>query len=106
MEAPIEQLAREISLCFRYYSVTFRGSRPGKAIFTGGEAYEATLLNALRRQLAVDIEIAQPLRGFDISNIDFGNDRRSVLCEWAVAVGLSLKGVNFDDGSITQYERN
>ena len=45
MQGTIEQLAKEISLCFRYYSVTFRGSRPGRAIFTGGEAYETTLLD-------------------------------------------------------------
>jgi hypothetical protein len=31
-----EELAKEISLCFRYYTVTFRGKRVEKAIFTGG----------------------------------------------------------------------
>ncbi len=25
-------------------------------------------------------------------NLDFDSDRRGLLCEWAVAVGLSLKG--------------
>lgn len=87
-----EELAREISLCFRYYTVTFRGKRVERAIFSGGEAYENILLNVLRRQLAVEIEVAQPVRGFDISNVKFEGRKRSSLCEWAVAVGLSLKG--------------
>ena len=40
--------------------------------------------------------MAQPLKGFDMSrereNLKFDSDRRGLLCEWAVAVGLSLKG--------------
>ena len=87
-----EELAREISLCFRYYTVTFRGKRVERAVFAGGEAYESILLNVLRRQLPVEIEMAQPLRGFDMMDVNFDSDRRGLLCEWAVAVGLSLKG--------------
>jgi type IV pilus assembly protein PilM len=91
-----EELTREISLCLRYYTVTFRGKRVGQALFTGGGAYEYILLDVLKRQLAVEIEVAQPLKGFDMSrereNLNFDSDRRGLLCEWAVAVGLSLKG--------------
>jgi type IV pilus assembly protein PilM len=87
-----EELANEISLCFRYYTVTFRGKRVEQAVFAGGEAYEGILLNVLRRQLAVEVGVAEPLRGFDMMNVDFGSDRRSLHCEWAVAVGLGLKG--------------
>jgi len=92
-----EELAREISLCFRYYTVTFRGKRVERAIFAGGEAYENILLNVLRRQLTVEVEVAQPLKGFDMMNINFDSDRRGLLCEWAVAVGLSLKGWDGDN---------
>lgn len=91
-----EGLAREISLCFRYYTVTFRGRRVERAVFAGGEAYESILMNILKRQLAVEVEVAQPLKGFDLSSekasINFDSDRRGLLCEWAVAVGLGLKG--------------
>jgi len=96
VSAVAEKLAREISLCFRYYTVTFRGRRVERAVFSGGGAYEKILLNVLKRQLAVEIEVAEPLRGFDMMNLDFGSDRRGLLCEWAVAVGLSLKGCNGD----------
>jgi len=92
-----EELAREISLCFRYYTVTFRGKRVERAGFAGGEAYENILLNVLRRQLTVEIEVAQPLKGFDMMNINFDSDRRGLLCEWAVAVGLSLKDLDGDN---------
>ncbi|MFC1633898.1 pilus assembly protein PilM [Planctomycetota bacterium] len=90
-----EDLAREISLCLRYYSVTFRGARVERAIFAGGGAYEGILMDVLRRQLVVEIEMAEPLRGVDLSSkkasLNFHSDRRGVLCEWTVAVGLSLK---------------
>ncbi len=102
ISAVAEELAKEISLCLRYYTVTFRGKRVERAIFTGGEAYESILLNVLRRQLTVEVEIAQPLRGFDLSgegaHVNFDSDRRGLLCEWAVAVGLGLKGWNGVNG--------
>jgi len=93
-----QELAREISLCLRYYTVTFRGKRMERAFLSGGEAYESVLLNVLARTLAVEIEVAQPLKGFDLSgegiHINLDGDRRGLLCEWAVAVGLSLKGLD------------
>lgn len=93
--AAAEELAKEISLCLRYYTVTFRGKHVERAVFSGGEAYERILLNVLRRHLTAKIEIAQPLKGLDIlddANVNFDSNRRNLLCEWAVAVGLSLKG--------------
>lgn len=86
-----DELAREISLCYRYYTVTFRGQRVERAVFTGGGAYENILLDALSRQLTVDVEVAQPLRGFDMTEVNFDSDRRGLLCEWAIAVGLALR---------------
>ena len=96
VSAVAEELTREISLCLRYYTVTFRGKRVEQAFFTGGGAYEYILLDVLKRQLAVEVQVAQPFKGFDMSrereNLKFDSDRRGLLCEWAVAVGLSLKG--------------
>ena len=113
ISAVAQELAREISLCFRYYTVTFRGKRVERAVFTGGEAYENILLNVLKRQLTVEIEVAQPLKGFDMSSgrahINFDSDRRGLLCEWSVAVGLGLKGWSGAPGDKRQacnYERN
>jgi len=74
--------------------VTFRGKSIERAIFSGGEAYENILLDFLRQQLSIEIEVAQPLRGFDMKNVKFDVSKQDLLCEWAVAVGLSLKGWN------------
>ena len=87
-----ERLAKEILLCFRYYTVTFRGKRVQRAVFTGGGAYEDSLLGILRQQLSVDIEVAEPLLNIDMRQSRFESDRRAANCEWAVAVGLGLKG--------------
>jgi type IV pilus assembly protein PilM len=89
--AAAEELAKEISLCLRYYTVTFRGELVERAVFSGGEAYEGILLSVLRRHLTAKVEVAQPLKGLNISNVKFDSNRR-LLCEWSVAVGLSLKG--------------
>jgi type IV pilus assembly protein PilM len=105
MYSVIDELAREISLCFRYYSVTFRGQRPNQVVFAGGEAYEQTLINALKRHLGIDIEVTEPLRGFDLSGVDFPADKRAMLCEWAVAAGLCLKGMDIAERAVN-HARN
>jgi len=90
-----EQLAREVSLCFKYYTVTFRGKGIENVIITGGGAYESILIGAFKRYLAVDIEIAKPLKGFEILNGAFDNEETKFGSEWAVAVGLGTKGYDF-----------
>lgn len=87
-----EELTHEVSLCFRYYTVTFRGKRVERVIVTGGGAYEGKLLETLKQQLGTEVETGQPLRSFDMAEARFDGCRRDLLCEWAVAVGLSLKG--------------
>ena len=91
MRSIIEDLAREISLCFKYYAVTFRGQRPTEMVFAGGNMYESALMEALSRQLNVTIRIAEPLRGFDLSRATFDRRPNPRMGEWAVAVGLALK---------------
>ncbi|UCF43193.1 MAG: pilus assembly protein PilM [Planctomycetota bacterium] len=101
--AVAEELAREISLCFRYYTVTFRGKRVERAVLTGGEAHEGILLDVLRGQLPVEIEVAQPLKGFDMTDVKLDVCKRGSLCDWAVAVGLSLKGWQTADSEETEH---
>lgn len=47
IRGPVEALAREISLCLRYCSVTFRGLRPAEVTLTGGEAYDPAVVKLL-----------------------------------------------------------
>jgi type IV pilus assembly protein PilM len=106
MNRGIEELASEISLCFKYCAVTFRGKQPQNAILTGGEAYEETFINALKPYLNVDVETARPFHGVELCNTSFVIDEDSPLCEWAVAAGLGLKNWNVNNYIGAYDERN
>jgi type IV pilus assembly protein PilM len=87
-----EQLAGEVSLCLRYYTVTFRGKRVERAVVAGGGAYEQVLRDVLRRHLSVEVEVAEPLRGFELDHDRIDNRGANGFADLALAVGLSLKG--------------
>jgi len=73
MSSCIETLAHEISLCFRYYAVTFRGRRPVEAAFTGGEAHESSLMEACAGIWGGNQD-RRTLAGYDLTRANF--DRR------------------------------
>jgi Tfp pilus assembly PilM family ATPase len=104
MRPSIEHLAREISLCFKYYAVAFRGQRPAEAIFTGGEAYERTVIDLLRHQLGIEIWLAEPLRGIDLLTGGVDRRRNPQMCEWTAAVGLALRGWNVPSQELREIE--
>ena len=106
MSHVIEELAKEISLCFKYYAVTFRGNRPSEAVFAGTEAYESTLIDTLKSRLDIEVKIAQPFRGFDLTGTNLASDMDHCFCEWAVAVGLGVKGWELPDEGRQNHERN
>jgi type IV pilus assembly protein PilM len=89
-----EQLAGEVSLCLRYYTVTFRGKRVEKAVLAGGGACEQVLRDALRRHLSVEVEVAEPLRGFEYGAHEIGPEGSKCCADLALAVGLGLKGLD------------
>ena len=96
LRGEVESLVREISLCLRYCSVTFRGLRPEQVTVTGGEAYDPTLIKLLTDGLGVACAPARPLRGVDVSDCDFCVDRRGMLSEWALCAGLSFLGAELE----------
>jgi len=96
VRSEVEMLAKEIALCMRYCSVTFRGLRPKKILMTGGEAYDKPLLELLTENLGIECEVGRPLKGIDVSSMDFGSDRRGVLAEWAVTAGLAVRGLDIE----------
>lgn len=106
MNHGIEELANEISLCFKYCAVTFRGNQPQDAILTGGEAYEEIFVNALKTYLNIDVKTARPFRGIELCNTSLTADENSPLCEWAVAAGLGLKNWHVNDLMGANNERN
>ncbi len=87
-------LAREIALCLRYCSVTFRGLRPNAITLAGGEAYDASLVKLLQEYLDLPCRVGEPLAGIDPGQVELGTSRRGPHAEWSVAAGLALRGLN------------
>jgi type IV pilus assembly protein PilM len=87
-----EPLAKELSLCLRYHTVTFRGKPVERAVVAGGGAYEPVLLDVLRRHLSVEVEVGEPLRGLDVGDTRGAEGSDCSSADLALAVGLSLKG--------------
>jgi type IV pilus assembly protein PilM len=86
----MEQLARELSLCVRYQSVTFRGHRPTRVRLLGPEANDPHLQTILHSVLNIRVEAGRPLFNVDASRMR-EQDRRGTASEWATALGLALK---------------
>lgn len=86
----MEDLAQEVSLCMRYYSVTFRGQRPARVRLFGGEAVDTQLLAILNVVLGVPVETGRPLFSVNCDAMK-DLDRQGANSEWAMALGLGLK---------------
>ncbi len=93
----VESLAREVALCLRYCSVTFRGLRPQRITLSGGESYDRALVDLLTGQLGTAAVVGEPLRGVDISSVDLGSNRRATATEWALCAGLAFRNAFADD---------
>jgi type IV pilus assembly protein PilM len=94
----LEDLANEIGLCLRYYSVTFRGERPERLQVTGGESHHPRITEGLGERLGMPAEAADPFRGVRTDHLGTVLDRRGLRGEWATAFGLSLKGLVLGEG--------
>jgi type IV pilus assembly protein PilM len=86
----IEELARELDLCLRYYSVTFRGHRPEQLALVGGEAHQPWVAPMLADVARMAVTTVEPLDE-SASGTD-GPDRPASRPEWAEAAGLAWRG--------------
>jgi type IV pilus assembly protein PilM len=82
----LDKLTQELSMCLRYYSVTFRGQPLSRIILGGGEANES-LCQWISAWLDLPCDLGEPLRPFEKGQV---NGR---LGQWDVAAGLALKQV-------------
>lgn len=87
----LSELAKEVGLCLRYYSVTFRGARPEAIELVGGEASDPLLATVVGEQLSCEARVLEPLAGVDLSDPSIGVERRGKQSDWAVATGLALR---------------
>jgi len=80
-------LVQELSLCLRYYSVTFRGQPLSKLVLGGGEA-SPTLREWLEGRLDLPCELGNPLRSYE-TTLPAGR-----IGQWEIAAGLALREMN------------
>ena len=88
----VERITRDVQLCLRYFTVTFRGLRPSNLTLVGGEANEPSLLAILREGADVPCTIGDPLRG--VARLG-GPEQRTLRPAWALACGLALRGTRW-----------
>ncbi len=87
------ELAHEVTLCMRYWMVTFRGERPEAVVLAGGEAEEPQLASVIQDATGIPTKVGRPLEGMAMAGASFaGADRRGAMSQWTVAAGLSLRG--------------
>lgn len=80
----LDRLANELSLCLRYYSVTFRGQPLAQVVLGGGEASES-VAQWLAKRLDLACELGNPLRAYERA-VPSGR-----IGQWDVAAGLALR---------------
>ncbi len=87
----VDELSREVNLCLRYYSVTFRGRRPEEALVVGGESNSAWLWARLCEDADLRPAAQDPLSSLDLSPVlpVVGGPDKSA--SWTVSAGLSLR---------------
>jgi type IV pilus assembly protein PilM len=88
-------LAREVLKCVRYHAMTFRGASAKRIELVGGLANDPEVRSTLASTLLLPAKPAKLFAEIDIAAIPEG-DRTPSLGEWAVALGLALKGMNVD----------
>ena len=97
-----ERLAREVLASLRHHAATFRGPSAKRIELVGGEAGDAHIRSTLALTLLLPVRPANPFRGIDTAAIP-GADRTEHLGEWAVALGLAMKGMPAEAEALSPY---
>jgi len=89
----VEQLGKELNLCRRYFSVTFRGLHSESITCVGGGSRNPVLLARLSESIGDPARAGHPLLNISSDSVFPGPDRRGGQPEWATVVGLAMKGL-------------
>lgn len=84
------ELAKEVALCLRYFSVTFRGVRIKDMRITGGEANCTLLRRLLKTELTTAV---QDWPSLEYANAVTGSLR---LAPWALSIALAARNLPVD----------
>jgi type IV pilus assembly protein PilM len=90
MRTTLADLGKELSLCLRYYSVTFRGRRPDELLLTGGESTDPRLARLLADAVGVTVGPVRLHERIDTTAAGHLLGCPSRLTEWSVAAGLAM----------------
>ncbi|MDD4889855.1 MAG: pilus assembly protein PilM [Phycisphaerae bacterium] len=95
MRPVADRLAQEITLCLRYYSVTFRGNRPECVYCVGGASHDQLLMKLLEESLSMKVAVCKPLASCNppAEICQWGGGLDAGGPEWAVAFGCCLKPI-------------
>ena len=80
-------------MCLRYHGVMFRGYRPTTVRLTGGEAESNSTAEFLSKALSLPVELGDPFKYTNTSDVDLNSSRRKPAPSWAVSTGLALRGL-------------
>ncbi|MDY7108376.1 MAG: type IV pilus assembly protein PilM [Planctomycetota bacterium] len=104
----IGDLVKEIVLCLRYYGVTFRGHPPERIILSGGDGLEPQLDATVQQACKIPTTFDDELSTLEhlIGQIHAKLHRRPgpASC-WAVAAGLSARGLNPPKGALDEQSQ-
>ena len=90
-------LVKEVTLCLRYYGVTFRGHPPESIVLTGGEGLEPRLGEVMSQSCKTPVVFDDPLGTITglIGSIQSALNRTPGPSScWSVACGLSMRGMS------------
>ena len=85
----LNDLAKEVGLCLRYFGVTFRGERPTEVSVSGEEGESRWLAEVLAESASVSVGRADPLLRCDAADVALRED--STRSAWTVALGVALR---------------
>ena len=89
VRAETGELAREVGLCLRYYSVTFHGRRPEAILLAGGGAADPLLARVLAEDAGLAATAALPLGDGAITGSSDLTASGPHASDWTVAAGLA-----------------
>ena len=87
----LTDLGREIGLCLRYFSVTFRGQRPESARLVGGEAACPLAKSVISQGAGIDFEPVTQLPTIDQESCQAKFPDGTVPAQWVTAIGLAMR---------------
>jgi len=87
----VHELAEEVALCLRYYTVTFCGARPTVALVIGEEAGEPGLVETLAGAMNIEGAIGRPLEGIEPGPLERLAPTTASQAEWGGVLGVAMR---------------